>query len=81
MSNLFEKIGYDTETQEALKYARKRTGLTNMSLVILHENTKADNKEFLDKVNTFICSKPKGGLKEINKFIFDNNTMELPKTK
>lgn len=48
---LFEKMGYDEETIKTLAVARCRTGLTNISLVILHENVKVGNTDYLTKVN------------------------------
>lgn len=73
---LFEKMGYDKETCETLNYARRHTGLKNTTLVILHENTKAGNNEFLEKVNDFVINKCKS-VEDANNFIQENNPIVI----
>lgn len=73
---LFEKMNYDEETCKILTHARYKTGLVNASLVILHENVKAGNMDFIEKVNDFIeneCT----STKEANDFIQKNNEMKI----
>lgn len=74
---LFDKMGYDEETKQTLAIARCRTGLTNKSLVILHENTKANNIDFLQKVNTYIVDECMS-TQDANEYIQKNNTMDIP---
>ena len=74
---LFDRMGYDEETKQTLAIARCRTGLTNKSLVILHENTKVNNVEFLQRVNDYIVNDCMS-IQDANKYIQENNTMNIP---
>ena len=87
---LFDRMGYDEETKQILAIARCRTGLTNKSLVILHENTKVNNVEFLQRVNDYIVNveflqrvndyivNDCMSIQDANKYIQENNTMNIP---
>lgn len=77
---LFEKMGYDEETIKTLAVARCRTGLTNISLVILHENVKVGNTDYLTKVNEYIVNECKS-TQDVNEYIQANNPLDIPEIK
>lgn len=75
--NLFDKMGYDEDVKQTLTIARYKLGLTNKSLIILHENTKANNVEFLQKVNDYIINECTS-IQDANEYIQKNNTIDIP---
>ena len=74
---LFDKMNYTSEVKTALVIARYKTGLTNKSLIILYENTKTNNADFLQKVNDYVKNDDTS-IQDINRFIQENNTLDIP---
>lgn len=74
---LFERMGYDEETITTLATARCRTGLTNVSLVILHENVKKGNTDYLTKINEYIINECES-TQDANEYIQINNPLDIP---
>lgn len=79
-NKLFNQMGYDEETQTILNFVQRRTELSDKSLIILHENMKIHNSDFLDKVNEYIVTKQMKTIQDINNFIVTNNKLMLPIT-